>query len=131
MQIGRFQHSGDTYGDYLVFFGGEASNGTILDDLWMFNIKLKAWIQPSNHDVNKPIGVVGHTVNIVEDKLYLFGGEFLVLGFLCCIQFIVINDRNCVQSAYQDLIKALSCCCEYPISDHISTRRQCNSTTDL
>ena len=73
----------------MVFFGGETSNGTILDDLWMFNTKLKFWDQPPNHDVNKPIGVVGHTVNIVGDRLYMFGGELLLLA---CFLYALYRD---------------------------------------
>ena len=88
LQLARFQHAGDIYKSYLVIFGGETANGTILNDLWLFNTVSLAWSQPVNHSLSSPPGLIGHTANIVEDTLYIFGGN--EIGLFCRVWLYIV-----------------------------------------
>ena len=74
-QVGRFSHSANLYHDNMVLFGGELQNGSLTNDLWLYNITLNKWTELAVNDVAKPPPLAEHTATLVDDKLYIFGGE--------------------------------------------------------
>jgi N-acetylneuraminic acid mutarotase len=63
-----------SYKDTLVVFGGELANGTLLNDLWIFNISTTTWrrLYGSDH----PPGLASHCATVHGDELILFGGMY-------------------------------------------------------
>ena len=76
-QIGCFSHSASLYLDSMVLFGGELQNGSLTNDLWLYNITLNKWTELAVNDAFKPPPLAEHTANVVDDKLYIFGGKFV------------------------------------------------------
>lgn len=74
-QVGRFSHSANLYHDSMVLFGGELQNGSLTNELWLYNITLNKWTELAVNDVAKPPPLAEHTATLVDDKLYIFGGE--------------------------------------------------------
>ena len=60
--------------DTMFVFGGELSNGNLTNELWKFDITGHAWTLLSNNSV-VVAPVAGHTMNIVNQKLYIYGGK--------------------------------------------------------
>ena len=75
-QSGRFSHSANLYGDSMVVFGGESQNGSLHNDLWLYDITQDRWIELTVNDTTKPPPVTEHAATVVDDKLYIFGGMF-------------------------------------------------------
>ena len=75
-QVGRFSHSANLYFDSMVVLGGESYNGTLRNDLWIYNATLNKWTELAVNSVVKPLPVSEHTGTVVDDKLYIFGGKF-------------------------------------------------------
>ncbi|XP_078380393.1 multiple epidermal growth factor-like domains protein 8 isoform X1 [Oculina patagonica] len=73
--VGRFSHSAGLYLDSMVLFGGELQNGSLNNDLWLYNITQNKWTELAVNDVTKPPPLAEHTATIVDDKLYIFGGR--------------------------------------------------------
>lgn len=72
---GRFSHSANLYFDSMVLFGGKSQNGSLNNDLWLYNITLNKWTELSLDVAMKPPPVAEHTATVVDDKLYIFGGR--------------------------------------------------------
>lgn len=77
-QVGRFSHTASLYLDAMVLFGGELQDGNLTNDLWLYNLTLNEWTELAVNDTDKPPPLAEHTATVVDDKLYIFGGEFLV-----------------------------------------------------
>ena len=73
------------------------TNGSLLNDLWVFDPVLKIWSQPAGHEINKPNKVAGHTANIVGDKLYVFGGKAFYPHLVVFSWFSVNKKKFCSQ----------------------------------
>ncbi len=63
-----------SYKDTLVIFGGELVNGTLLNDLWIFNISTTTWRRV--YGSNNPPGLASHCAIVHDDELVLFGGVY-------------------------------------------------------
>ena len=61
----------------MVLFGGKSQNGSLNNDLWLYNITLNKWTELSLDVAMKPPPVAEHTATVVDDKLYIFGGKFI------------------------------------------------------
>ena len=75
-QSGRFSHSANLYGDSMVLFGGESQNGSLHNDLWLYNITQDRWTELTVNDTTRPPPVTKHAATVVDDKLFIFGGIF-------------------------------------------------------
>ena len=62
----------------MVVFGGESHNGSLKNDLWLYNVTLNKWTELAVNSVIKPLPVTEHTATLVDNKLYIFGGKFLL-----------------------------------------------------
>ena len=63
------------YNDTLVVFGGEHANGTLLNDLWVFNVSSRIWKRMEAN--NNPPGLASHCSSVVDDKIIIFGGKYM------------------------------------------------------
>ena len=70
----RSEFSGFVYKDQLFIYGGDASNGTCLGDLWSYGFESQKWklLSASGGTDRK-----AHQMWIARDKLYIYGGERL------------------------------------------------------
>ena len=64
----------------MVLFGGELQNGSLSNELWLYNIILNKWTELAVNDAVKPPPLAEHTATVVEGKLYIFGGKFWVMS---------------------------------------------------
>ena len=67
------------YGTQLFLFGGRDSSDEPLSDLWVFSISRSVWTDFSVTSVTTsgtiPSARAGHSLTLLNRKLYLFGGE--------------------------------------------------------
>ena len=72
----RYEHCMDGYGDLIFLYGGLLTDGSLSNELWMFNVELEIWSLKGDSSPVKPPGLSGATLTVVEDQwLYLFGGR--------------------------------------------------------
>ena len=76
IQVGRFSHTANLYLDAMVVFGGELQDGNLTNDLWLYNVTLNKWTELATNDTVKPPPLAEHSATVVDDILYIFGGEF-------------------------------------------------------
>lgn len=74
--MGRFSHTANLYLDAMVVFGGELPDGNLTNDLWLYNLTLNKWTELAMNDTVKPPPLAEHSATVVDDILYIFGGEF-------------------------------------------------------
>ena len=75
-QLGRFSHTANPYLDAMVVFGGELQDGNLTNDLWLYNLTLNKWTELAVNDTGKPPPLAEHSATVVNNKLYILGGEF-------------------------------------------------------
>ena len=80
MPCARHYHTLNTYGDYLVLFGGytlaDEENSEVrshCNDLVLYDIANNVWIEKKGHEYAR----FAHTSAIYKKKLYVFGGDIL------------------------------------------------------
>jgi len=78
-QVGRFSHTANLYLDAMVVFGGELQDGNLSNGLWLYNLTLNKWTELAVNDIVKPPPLAEHSATVVDDILYIFGGEFQVI----------------------------------------------------
>lgn len=68
----RAMSSLSRYGDDFIVFGGAASDGTALEDLWKYTTADSTWSQltPTN---SVSVARMSHCAAVLGDKLYIFG----------------------------------------------------------
>ena len=64
-----------SYKDTLVVFGGELANGTLLNDLWIFNITTITWKRVHENNDDSPPGLASHCATVYDGGLIIFGGN--------------------------------------------------------
>lgn len=79
-----------TYKTTVVLFGGELANGTLMNDIWSFNMSKSKWKLLPNNGSGIPPGLASHTANVVGDKLIIFGGMFSKIIFYFVVIYIYI-----------------------------------------
>jgi hypothetical protein len=70
------------YGDSIYLFGGEESDGTELNDLWRYDIIGNVWEEIVPADLAKPPVRSVLTMEVLEGKIYIFGGTYGVFQTL-------------------------------------------------
>lgn len=65
-------------GGGFVIFGGKLGNGSLSNDLWLFNASATEtdhhWQLRATNSTIQPPKMTRHTITLVEDYLYVFGG---------------------------------------------------------
>ena len=70
---GRLQHASVLYKDKLFVFGGEPNQLLQLNDLFMYQINKKSWIELKPKGI-PPTPRVSTSALIYDDVIYFFGG---------------------------------------------------------
>ena len=65
-----------TFEDSLVVYGGELKNGTLLNDLWIFNITTTVWRRMEGNNGDSPPGLASHCASVYDGELIIFGGRY-------------------------------------------------------
>ncbi|KAL9653727.1 hypothetical protein ABK040_016655 [Willaertia magna] len=94
----RFGQTMCVYNDNLYLFGGFTNDSEVSNELFQFNLKEKTW--KLLKIFNKDFIVKGryyHTMNIIENKIYIFGGlgeSNSVLNDIVMFDLPSINNNN-------------------------------------
>ena len=102
----RYNHTCVVYREYIILFGGK---GTInnkskdlkyFNDIWMFNTTSNRW-KEIKYDISDgiyPCGREGHSMNIINDNIFIIGGQSMdnyILNDVYCINAKnIINDNK-------------------------------------
>lgn len=63
--------------DTFIIYGGVQVDGRFSSELWELNITALEW--RILEIGNRIVGLSGHTLTVVKNKLYLFGGKILIV----------------------------------------------------
>ncbi|XP_015904894.1 attractin-like protein 1 isoform X2 [Parasteatoda tepidariorum] len=92
--LSRYCHSVVTYEDNLYMYGGMLYNGTVLNELWLFNTTKRTWhlLSKMTMDQNchsepcSPLAAMGHTATVVGNYMIVIFGHNPVYGYLNTVQ---------------------------------------------
>lgn len=59
----------------MALYGGKLSDGSLSDELWLYNVYTKSWLLRALHSKVRPPKLTRHTLTLAGDFLYLFGGS--------------------------------------------------------
>ncbi|XP_076363858.1 LOW QUALITY PROTEIN: attractin-like protein 1 [Tachypleus tridentatus] len=87
-------HSVITYKEHIYLFGGKEKNGVVVKIFWSFDFKNWSWKEVLDYNAEKdcltdlcsPVAVVGHTANMVGDRMIVIFGYNPVFGYLNIVQ---------------------------------------------
>ena len=79
----------------MVVFGGELQDGNLTNELWLYNLTLNKWTELVVNDTVIPPPLAEHSATVVDDKLYIFGGEFWAA---CMRDCQIMNLELCIFS---------------------------------
>lgn len=86
----RFGHSAVVFQDFIFVYGGILKNGSIVNELWTFDIRNRIWeIYDENLCVIEycsPFNVMGHTATVVDSKMIVIFGYNPTFGYLNIVQ---------------------------------------------
>jgi N-acetylneuraminic acid mutarotase len=71
----RSHHSAVSVGTHILIFGGEDSDGNLLDDLLMYQYDPPKWFPRVKQSGDAPPALHYHQAVIVEQKMYIIGGK--------------------------------------------------------
>eukprot|EP01129_Flabellula_baltica_P009420 TRINITY_DN3845_c0_g1_i1.p1 TRINITY_DN3845_c0_g1~~TRINITY_DN3845_c0_g1_i1.p1 ORF type:complete len:998 (+),score=177.58 TRINITY_DN3845_c0_g1_i1:1-2994(+) len=72
---GRFEHTASIIGDKMYCFGGNIGNKTSVNDFFSLDLgSLQTEFQHVQVKTTSPSPRFGHTANVYEEKIYIFGG---------------------------------------------------------
>ena len=98
----RYGHAAsgvDILGGGFVIFGGKLENGSLSNELWLFNVTAaqteKQWSIRATNSTIQPPPLTRHTITLANDYLYVFGGSLKSGQFSEKIYRIkLLNDSN-------------------------------------
>ena len=59
----------------MALYGGKLSNGSLSDELWLYNVHSRVWSLRALHSKVRPPKLTRHSLTLAGDYLYLFGGS--------------------------------------------------------
>jgi len=77
----------------MYVFGGKNDSSEKLNDLWVYNIADKRWIEMSP-DGETPVERSGHTTDVFDDYLVIFGGIWDVTKELNDLHFLSFSQNR-------------------------------------
>lgn len=90
----RAGHSAVLYENSIYIFGGKDDENFKLNDLWKFDLAARTWTNLETATGTAPMARAGHTANVYEGKMFIFGGIFEVTKELNdCHIYDIVNDR--------------------------------------
>lgn len=77
LQSARHSHTAVAWEGCLILFGGELASGFLANDVWIYLPREGRWQEmvPVNTMSLLPPGLAGHASAVVDEWLYIFGGE--------------------------------------------------------
>lgn len=74
---GRYGHAAENVAGGFVIFGGKLANGSLSNELWMYNVIENGgqWILRATNSKFKPPPLSRHTLTKAGEYLYVFGGS--------------------------------------------------------
>ncbi|UXI20195.1 cytosol aminopeptidase [Sarcoptes scabiei] len=93
----RFGHSVIIFNHTLIIFGGILRNGTVVSELWAFNVLLKQWfiidgLSMTNSDFCCPLASMGHTATLVNNMMIIIFGYNPTYGYLNHVQHFNLDN---------------------------------------
>lgn len=73
--MARYGHAACAVSDGFVIFGGKLINGSLSNDLWLYNVNTRHWELRATFSEVQPPPLTRHTLTAVKDTIYLFGGS--------------------------------------------------------
>ena len=89
----RSGHSASIYNGNMYVFGGKDDNSEKLNDLWVYNLADKRWVE-IEAEGEIPFERSGHTSDIYEDFLVIFGGIWDVTKELNDMHLYSFNENR-------------------------------------
>lgn len=90
----RAGHSAVLYENSIYIFGGKDDENFKLNDLWKFDLAARTWTNLETATGTAPMARAGHTANVYEGKMFIFGGIFEVTKELNdCHIYDIAKDR--------------------------------------
>lgn len=71
----RYGHSACSFWKGFILYGGKLSDGSLSSELWYYDAVDNLWTLRAVNSSFTPPGLTRHTLNAVQDELYLFGGS--------------------------------------------------------
>ncbi|KAE8741134.1 hypothetical protein FOCC_FOCC013392 [Frankliniella occidentalis] len=71
----RYGHAACRCADGMALYGGKLSDGSLSDDLWLYNVHSRSWSLRALHSKIRPPKLTRHSLTLAGDFLYLFGGS--------------------------------------------------------
>lgn len=77
LQSARHSHTAVAWEGVLILFGGEQASGFLANDVWMYLPREGRWqeLVPVSTVSLPPPGLAGQASAVVDEWLYVFGGE--------------------------------------------------------
>ena len=90
----RAGHSAILHNNCMYVFGGKDDDNGKLNDLWKFDLAANSWTNIETATGTPPMARAGHTANVYEGKIFIFGGIFEVTKELNdCHMYDIENNR--------------------------------------
>ena len=93
MPCSRSGHSASIYNGNMYVFGGKNDDSEKLNDLWVYNIAEKRWVEIGATG-NIPFERSGHSSDIFDDHLVIFGGIWDVTKELNDMHLYKFSDNT-------------------------------------
>lgn len=99
----RFSHTMTLYHRKLYLYGGTLSNGSVSNELWIYDLDQRVWSPAANEpqevrcpatDFCPPIAAAGHTATLVDDKIVFLFGHSDVYGYMNIVQEYHLTNRT-------------------------------------
>ncbi|KAF5283548.1 hypothetical protein FQR65_LT13840 [Abscondita terminalis] len=71
----RYGHAACAVTRGFVIFGGKLDNGSLSNDLWLYDVYATRWELRAQLSEVKPPSLTRHTLTCIENTIYLFGGS--------------------------------------------------------
>lgn len=92
----RFAHSLVAHDGRLYLYGGILSNGTVVNSLWTFDMVSSSWERQHSQCITgycSPLAAMGHTANLIDNKMIVIFGHNPVYGYLNTVQEFNIGKQ--------------------------------------
>ena len=94
LNLKRFGHSVVFYNQSLFMYGGLTDSGVISNELWRYDIEHNKWNLIEIHfkqdqctyDYCAPLASIGHTANVIDDRMIIIFGYNPKFGYLNTVQ---------------------------------------------
>ncbi|XP_046832865.1 multiple epidermal growth factor-like domains protein 8 isoform X2 [Vespa crabro] len=87
----RYGHAACRYEGGFVIYGGKIEDGSLSNELWHYNVNMRIWTLRARNSTFHPPRLTRHTLTLVNDYIYLFGGSTVDGEFSSSLYKIRLN----------------------------------------